>query len=74
MFKVGDKVRITKHAAWCSLVGDICIVSKMEPPDSEFICRIKHKSNWDCLMFEKEIEKISEKGKQLEFSFMRTSD
>jgi hypothetical protein len=55
--KVGDKVRITKHAAWCGLVGETCVVSNIESPDSEFICRIKHKSNWDCLMFEKEIEK-----------------
>ncbi len=69
-FKIGDKVRITKHAAWTNLVGEICEVSKIEPLNTSFICRIKHKSNWDCLMLEKEIEKMPEKGKQLTFAFM----
>jgi len=68
--KVGDKVRITKHAAWCGLVGEICEVSETGFLDSEFICRIRHKSSWNCLMLENEIEKVSTKGKQLLFEFM----
>ena len=70
-FKVGDKVRLTKQAAWSEHVGDVCVVTKLLDFDSDFICRIKHPpSGWECLMFPKEIEKVSEKGRQLEFAFM----
>jgi hypothetical protein len=69
--KIGDKVRITKYAEWCGLVGEVCIVCRIEDLDSQFICRIQHtSSNWDCLMFEKEIEKVAHKNQQLLFSFM----
>ncbi len=70
-FKIGDKVRITPNAAWCGLVGETCVVSEVQNFNSKFACRVKHiSSNWDCVMLEGEIEKLSTKGQQLLFSFM----
>ena len=69
--KVGDKVRLTKQAAWSEHVGEVCVVTKLLDFDSEFICRVKYPSSgWECLMLPGEIEKVSEKGRQLEFAFM----
>ena len=71
-FKVGDKVRIVKSKTFPDLIGNIYEVTVVEPPFSLFACRVKslQGGGWNCLMFEKEIEKVVTKGQQLLFSFM----
>ena len=64
-FKIGDKVRLTKQAAWSEHVGRVCVVVGLLDFDCEFICRVKYPPcGWECLMFRKEIEKVTEKGLQ----------
>jgi hypothetical protein len=70
-FRIGDKVRITTFGAWSGLEGKICIVSELRDFDSEYACRVKCiGTHWECLMLEREIEKVVIKGQQLLFSFM----
>lgn len=67
--KVGDKVRIIKFPELTNMIGKICEVIEIPIYSPDYACRVKSRG-WECLMYEQEIEKVSEKGKQLEFAFM----
>ncbi len=72
IYKIGDKVKIVKSDDFSDLVGKVCEVSELTNPSSSFACRIIYRpTSWNSLMFAWEIEKVSEKGKQLLFSFMK---
>lgn len=72
--KVGDKVRIIKNP-YKSVLGSEGVLTEVRPPEREYHYRgifysIHTKSSFHYPLRDDEIEKISEKGKQLMFAFM----
>lgn len=68
--KVGDRVKIIKPLEFDVPLDWTYKVITITPKYSRFACRIESKTGWQCLMYNNEVEKISEKGKQLLFAFM----
>ncbi len=70
-FKIGDTVKINTKFPSPKDVGKVCVVIRTREPTFTFEYDVKEKmSYWYCPVNETEIEKLSEKGKQLLFPFM----
>ena len=73
-YKIGDKIRIIKNPDdW--IRGSEGVITEVRHPNREYhyrvwLCSKETKRSFYYPVRDDEIEKLSEKGKQLEFSFM----
>ena len=65
-YKVGDKVRVTEHFKCPEVTGLECTIVMVQDKELfTFPYRVQSNSTpWNCLMFDKEIEKVNQVGQQ----------
>ncbi len=74
--KVGDTIKIIKSLDFPDTTGQLCKVVMVMPKASSFACRVTGMTGlssefpYNMLMFDWEIEKVPQKGRQLLFDFM----